>query len=145
MISANVGLVSTWRMMGRLVWILMNAPLPFLVVSAASTLMAPSNAFVWMVMKPWSAILIHAKLFRVSLCILLLFHFFSQYGKFQFSSTVWILQYVSSKAIFFISAEEPFLIMADHHEIRKLSVDGSNYTILKQVGDFCMTVELWYS
>uniref|UniRef100_A0A096LXY3 EGF-like domain-containing protein n=1 Tax=Poecilia formosa TaxID=48698 RepID=A0A096LXY3_POEFO len=31
-----------------------------------------------------------------------------------------------------ISAEEPFLIMADHHEIRKLSVDGSNYTILKQ-------------
>lgn len=33
-----------------------------------------------------------------------------------------------------ISAEEPFLIMADHHEIRKLSVDGSNYTILKQVG-----------
>ncbi|KAK7940016.1 hypothetical protein WMY93_003342 [Mugilogobius chulae] len=30
------------------------------------------------------------------------------------------------------SAEEPFLIMADHHEIRKLSVDGSNYTILKQ-------------
>lgn len=32
-----------------------------------------------------------------------------------------------------VSAEEPFLIMADHHEIRKLSVDGSNYTILKQV------------
>lgn len=32
-----------------------------------------------------------------------------------------------------LSAEEPFLIMADHHEIRKLSVDGSNYTILKQV------------
>uniref|UniRef100_A0A3P9M179 Low density lipoprotein receptor-related protein 1Bb n=1 Tax=Oryzias latipes TaxID=8090 RepID=A0A3P9M179_ORYLA len=31
-----------------------------------------------------------------------------------------------------VSAEEPFLIMADHHEIRKLSVDGSNYTILKQ-------------
>ncbi|TKS67473.1 Prolow-density lipoprotein receptor-related protein 1 [Collichthys lucidus] len=31
-----------------------------------------------------------------------------------------------------LSAEEPFLIMADHHEIRKLSVDGSNYTILKQ-------------
>uniref|UniRef100_A0A3B4FER3 LDL receptor related protein 1B n=1 Tax=Pundamilia nyererei TaxID=303518 RepID=A0A3B4FER3_9CICH len=29
-------------------------------------------------------------------------------------------------------SEEPFLIMADHHEIRKLSVDGSNYTILKQ-------------
>ncbi|MEQ2228706.1 Low-density lipoprotein receptor- protein 1B [Ilyodon furcidens] len=31
-----------------------------------------------------------------------------------------------------VSDEEPFLIMADHHEIRKLSVDGSNYTILKQ-------------
>uniref|UniRef100_A0A3Q2Y480 Low density lipoprotein receptor-related protein 1Ba n=1 Tax=Hippocampus comes TaxID=109280 RepID=A0A3Q2Y480_HIPCM len=30
--------------------------------------------------------------------------------------------------------EEPFLIMADHHEIRKLSADGSNYTILKQQG-----------
>lgn len=35
--------------------------------------------------------------------------------------------------LFLTSAEEPFLIMADHHEIRKLSVDGSNYTILKQV------------
>ncbi|KAG7255661.1 hypothetical protein CRUP_038075, partial [Coryphaenoides rupestris] len=34
-----------------------------------------------------------------------------------------------------LSAEEPFLIMADHHEIRKLSVDGSNYTILKQPSD----------
>ncbi|XP_058248902.1 low-density lipoprotein receptor-related protein 1B isoform X4 [Hemibagrus wyckioides] len=31
-----------------------------------------------------------------------------------------------------LSAEEPFLILADHHEIRKLSVDGSNYTLLKQ-------------
>ncbi|TRY84843.1 hypothetical protein DNTS_002284 [Danionella cerebrum] len=31
-----------------------------------------------------------------------------------------------------ISAEEPFLILADLHEIRKLSVDGSNYTLLKQ-------------
>lgn len=30
--------------------------------------------------------------------------------------------------------------MADHHEIRKLSVDGSNYTILKQVRDgHCFT------
>lgn len=28
--------------------------------------------------------------------------------------------------------------MADHHEIRKLSVDGSNYTILKQVSDICI-------
>uniref|UniRef100_A0A8C7IEQ3 EGF-like domain-containing protein n=1 Tax=Oncorhynchus kisutch TaxID=8019 RepID=A0A8C7IEQ3_ONCKI len=31
-----------------------------------------------------------------------------------------------------LSVEEPFLVLADHHEIRKLSVDGSNYTILKQ-------------
>ncbi|XP_046700598.1 low-density lipoprotein receptor-related protein 1B isoform X5 [Silurus meridionalis] len=31
-----------------------------------------------------------------------------------------------------LTAEEPFLILADHHEIRKLSVDGSNYTLLKQ-------------
>lgn len=29
--------------------------------------------------------------------------------------------------------EEPFLILADHHEIRKISTDGSNYTLLKQV------------
>lgn len=40
--------------------------------------------------------------------------------------------------MFLILAEEPFLIMADHHEIRKLSVDGSNYTILKQVSDTCV-------
>ncbi|XP_048049460.1 low-density lipoprotein receptor-related protein 1B isoform X2 [Megalobrama amblycephala] len=31
-----------------------------------------------------------------------------------------------------LSTEEPFLILADLHEIRKLSVDGSNYTLLKQ-------------
>ncbi|XP_047676249.1 low-density lipoprotein receptor-related protein 1B-like isoform X1 [Tachysurus fulvidraco] len=30
------------------------------------------------------------------------------------------------------SEEEPFLILADHHEIRRISVDGSNYTLLKQ-------------
>ena len=29
--------------------------------------------------------------------------------------------------------EEPFLILADHHEIRKISTDGSNYTLMKQV------------
>ncbi|KAI4902142.1 hypothetical protein NFI96_003425 [Prochilodus magdalenae] len=33
-----------------------------------------------------------------------------------------------------VTAEEPFLILADHHEIRKISLDGSNYTLLKQVG-----------
>uniref|UniRef100_A0ACB8G1H2 Low-density lipoprotein receptor- protein 1B n=1 Tax=Sphaerodactylus townsendi TaxID=933632 RepID=A0ACB8G1H2_9SAUR len=31
-----------------------------------------------------------------------------------------------------IPDEEPFLILADHHEIRKISIDGSNYTSLKQ-------------
>ncbi|ELK04590.1 Low-density lipoprotein receptor-related protein 1B [Pteropus alecto] len=31
-----------------------------------------------------------------------------------------------------LSDEEPFLILADHHEIRKISTDGSNYTLLKQ-------------
>ncbi|XP_061081754.1 low-density lipoprotein receptor-related protein 1B-like [Conger conger] len=31
-----------------------------------------------------------------------------------------------------LSAEEPFLILADHHEIRKISLDGSNYMLLKQ-------------
>ncbi|XP_021325253.1 low-density lipoprotein receptor-related protein 1B isoform X1 [Danio rerio] len=31
-----------------------------------------------------------------------------------------------------LSAEQPFLILADHHEIRKISLDGSNYTLLKQ-------------
>ncbi|CAB1328019.1 unnamed protein product, partial [Coregonus sp. 'balchen'] len=29
-------------------------------------------------------------------------------------------------------AEEPFLILADHHDIRKISTDGSNYIPLKQ-------------
>uniref|UniRef100_A0A8C8LYL0 EGF-like domain-containing protein n=1 Tax=Oncorhynchus tshawytscha TaxID=74940 RepID=A0A8C8LYL0_ONCTS len=31
-----------------------------------------------------------------------------------------------------LSAEEPFLILADHHDIRKISTDGSNYAPLKQ-------------
>ncbi|XP_069472627.1 low-density lipoprotein receptor-related protein 1B isoform X1 [Ambystoma mexicanum] len=31
-----------------------------------------------------------------------------------------------------LSDEKPFLILADHHEIRKLNTDGSNYTLLKQ-------------
>uniref|UniRef100_A0A3B1JND8 LDL receptor related protein 1B n=1 Tax=Astyanax mexicanus TaxID=7994 RepID=A0A3B1JND8_ASTMX len=30
------------------------------------------------------------------------------------------------------SSDEPFLILADHHEIRKISLDGLNYTLLKQ-------------
>lgn len=38
-----------------------------------------------------------------------------------------------SMLFFLYVAEEPFLILADHHEIRKLSVDGTNYTLLKQV------------
>lgn len=66
-ISVNAGLVSTWRMMGRLVWMLTNAPLPFLVASAASTLMAPTSACVLKAMRPWSATPIHARLCQVSL------------------------------------------------------------------------------
>ncbi|XP_069812693.1 low-density lipoprotein receptor-related protein 1B-like, partial [Dendropsophus ebraccatus] len=31
-----------------------------------------------------------------------------------------------------LSAEDPFLLLADHHEIRRMSTDGSNYTMLKQ-------------
>nr|XP_060615948.1 low-density lipoprotein receptor-related protein 1B-like [Anolis sagrei ordinatus] len=32
-----------------------------------------------------------------------------------------------------LSDEDPFLILADHHEIRKITIDGSNYTSIKQV------------
>lgn len=66
-ISVNAGLVSTWRMMARLVWISTNAPLPFLVANAASTPMAPTSACVWMATKPWSATPTHARLCQVSL------------------------------------------------------------------------------
>ncbi|XP_041434027.1 low-density lipoprotein receptor-related protein 1B-like [Xenopus laevis] len=31
-----------------------------------------------------------------------------------------------------LSEEDPFLLLADHHEIRKMSTDGVNYTMLKQ-------------
>lgn len=53
--------------MGRHVWMLTNAPLPFHVASAASTPMAPTSACVWMATKPWSAILIRARLCQVCL------------------------------------------------------------------------------
>lgn len=76
-ISVNVGLVSTWRMMERLVWMLMNAPPLFLVASDVSTLMAPTSACVLMAMKPWSEPLIHAKLCLVSLLSWLLLCRFS--------------------------------------------------------------------
>lgn len=49
---------------------------------------------------------------------------------FQQGKIIWTYIY---RCFCFSSAEEPFLILADHHEIRKLSVDGSNYTLLKQV------------
>lgn len=75
-ISVNAGLVSTWRMMGRLVLILMNAPLPFLAASAASTLTAHTSACVWMATKPWSGIPTHARPCQVSLIS-------SQFGEFQ--------------------------------------------------------------
>lgn len=69
MISVNAGLVSTWKMMGRLVWMLMNAPLPSLVASAASTPMGPTGASVWTVMSLWIATQTHAKLYQVSLIV----------------------------------------------------------------------------
>lgn len=116
-------------MTGRLVWILMNAPLPFLVASAASTLMAPTSACVWMATKPWSAVPIHARLCQVRLIFLI-----PHLAEFQ---CLPITPLVLLCCVFIISDEEPFLIMADHHEIRKLSIDGSNYTILKQAGEAC--------
>lgn len=66
-ISVNAGLVSTWRMMEKLAWMLTNALLPFLVASDASTLTDPTSACVWMATKPWNATPIYAKLCRVSL------------------------------------------------------------------------------
>lgn len=51
----------------------------------------------------------------------------------------WVENHASKKSNMFFAwylDEEPFLILADHHEIRKISTDGSNYTLLKQV---------WYS
>ncbi|XP_076159537.1 low-density lipoprotein receptor-related protein 1B-like [Alosa pseudoharengus] len=42
------------------------------------------------------------------------------------------------------SAEEPFLILADHHEIRKISVDGSNYTLLKQGLNSIISIDFDY-
>lgn len=48
-----------------------------------------------------------------------------------------ISRFVNNKPVFaLILDEEPFLILADHHEIRKISTDGSNYTLLKQVRHF---------
>ncbi|XP_068953076.1 low-density lipoprotein receptor-related protein 1B-like [Petaurus breviceps papuanus] len=43
-----------------------------------------------------------------------------------------------------LSDEEPFLILADHHEIRKISTDGSNYTLLKQGLNNVIAIDLDY-
>ncbi|KAG9349405.1 hypothetical protein JZ751_027848 [Albula glossodonta] len=43
-----------------------------------------------------------------------------------------------------LSVEEPFLILADHHEIRKISVDGSNYMLLKQGLSNIMAIDFDY-
>lgn len=124
-ISVNAGQVSTWRMMARLVWTSTSAPPLSPAASDASTPMAPTSAYVWMATKPWNAAPICARLCPVSLMLTVTPR--SKISKLTFSFET---------KMFIISAEEPFLIMADHHEIRKLSIDGSNYTILKQV---CVT------
>lgn len=100
----------------------MSAPPLSPAASDASTPTAPTSAYVWMAMKPWNATPICARLCLVSLMLTVTLR--SKISKLTFSFVT---------KMFIISAEEPFLIMADHHEIRKLSVDGSNYTILKQV------------
>ncbi|XP_033870304.3 low-density lipoprotein receptor-related protein 1B-like isoform X1 [Acipenser ruthenus] len=43
-----------------------------------------------------------------------------------------------------LSGEEPFLILADHHEIRKISVDGSNYSLLKQALNNVIAIDFDY-
>ncbi|KAM3855508.1 LOW QUALITY PROTEIN: low-density lipoprotein receptor-related protein 1B [Vipera latastei] len=43
-----------------------------------------------------------------------------------------------------LSDEEPFLILADHHEIRKISTDGSNYTSMKQGLNNVISVDFDY-
>lgn len=111
----------------------MSAPPPSRVASGASTLTAPTSACVWMVMKPWSATPIRAKPCQVSLFVA------------DSQPLTVLLTWSLTQKMCLISAEEPFLIMADHHEIRKLSVDGSNYTILKQVSQICSIAasQLW--
>lgn len=37
------------------------------------------------------------------------------------------------KCVAYISDEEPFLIFANRYYLRKLNLDGSNYTLIKQV------------
>lgn len=37
------------------------------------------------------------------------------------------------KSVAYISDEEPFLIFANRYYLRKLNLDGSNYTLIKQV------------
>ncbi|XP_043929607.1 low-density lipoprotein receptor-related protein 1B, partial [Protopterus annectens] len=43
-----------------------------------------------------------------------------------------------------LSDEEPFIILADHHEIRKISTDGLNYTLLKQGLNNVLAVDFHY-
>lgn len=107
-------------------WMLTSAPPPSRVASGALTLMAPTSACVWRATKPWSATPIRAKPCQVSLFVA------------DSQPVTVLLKWSLTQKMCLISAEEPFLIMADHHEIRKLSVDGSNYTILKQVSDICI-------
>lgn len=82
-ISVNAGLVSTWKMMGRLVWMLMNAPLPSLVASAASTPMGPTGACVWTGMNLWIATTTHAKRYQVSSIVVFSFWRISSHKTFS--------------------------------------------------------------
>lgn len=70
-ISVNAGPVSTWRMMARLAWTSTSAPPLSPAASDASTPTAPTNAYVWMAMKPWDATPTCARLWPVSLMLTL--------------------------------------------------------------------------
>lgn len=117
--SVSAGQASSWRTTGRHAWTWTSAPPASHAASAASTPTAPTSACAWTATRPSSGTQTPAKPCQVSLPPIEI------KGPTERQSL--------NMCRLFVSVEEPFLIMADHHEIRKLSVDGSNYTILKQV------------
>ena len=133
--SVSAGQVFVWSMMGRRVWTLTSAVPAYLAASAASTPMAPSGVSVWMDTKPWSATPTPARPSHVIWLSVDITKYIPNGERNKLCNLVQKLcHYVFLS--FFSLVEEPLLILADHHEIRKLSVDGSNYTILKQVRYF---------
>lgn len=116
--------------MGRRVWTWMSAPPPSRAASAVSIPTAPTSACVWTATRPWSETQTRAKPCPVS----------SPAAESRTSKQFQISRHFLTMCLSLILAEEPFLIMADHHEIRKLSVDGSNYTILKQVSEVTLCI-----